>query len=76
MDARFSGHSGASGGADEARFESMRSEQRDSMLLMATLRRANGDDLAIKVRNLSGGGLMAEVPTGLLKEERVEVELR
>ncbi|NIJ07668.1 hypothetical protein FHS31_001264 [Sphingomonas vulcanisoli] len=68
--------SGVSNDADEARFESLRADQRDSMLLMATLRRANGTDIAIKVRNLSSGGLMAEVPVSLHREESVEVDLR
>ncbi|WP_174275286.1 PilZ domain-containing protein [Sphingomonas bacterium] len=62
--------------ADDARFASMRAEPRDTMLLLATLRRASGAEVAIKVRNLSGGGMLAEGAAGLLKGELVEVELR
>lgn len=67
---------GISDDADGPRAQIARAEQRDSMLLSATLRRASGDDVTIKVRNLSSGGLMAETPVNLLKEERVEVDLR
>ena len=76
MDAQISDESKAADGGDDARFASLRAEPRDSMLLMATLRRANGSDIAIKVRNLSGGGMMAELPVNLLRDERVEVDLR
>ena len=68
MDAQIPGSSDV---AEDARFESVRAEPRDSMLLTATLRRANGDDVPIKVRNLSGGGLMAELSVNLLRDERV-----
>lgn len=76
MDAGFPDSTSVAEAADEARFESMRAEPRDSMLLMATLHRASGETVQIKVRNLSAGGLMAETPTGLLKDEAIEVELR
>ena len=44
----------------DAAFESMRSEPRDSMFLMAAVRRAGGAEVQVKVRNLSSGGMMAE----------------
>ncbi len=76
MDAISSGNGDYEAEISAAEAERMRAEPRDSMLLTATLRRASGIDVAIKVRNLSSGGLMAEVQAGLLREERVEVDLR
>ena len=61
---------------EEARYGHMRAEPRDSMLLLAIMRRAAGTDIQVKVRNLSSGGLMAETPSGFLRGESVEVELR
>lgn len=50
---------------------------RDSLLLMASLRRAGEDRvLAVRVRNLSAGGLMAEVAEPLDPDVPVEVEVR
>ena len=46
------------------------------MFLLATLRRPRGPDVAIKVRNLSPGGLMAECPGGFVRGDVVEAELR
>jgi len=63
-------------GAEDARFESMRSEPRDSMFLMATMRRPGGADVQVKVRNLSGGGMMAESPVNFSRGDVVEVDLR
>lgn len=63
-------------GADDARFESMRSEPRDSMFLMATMRRAGGSDVQVKVRNLSAGGMMAESPVNFSRGDAIEVDLR
>jgi len=60
----------------EARFESMRSEPRDSMFLMAVVRRAGSGDITVKVRNLSAGGMMAESPVNFSRCDVVEVELR
>jgi hypothetical protein len=61
----------------DVRFAHMRSEPRDSMFLMAVMRRAaGGPDVTVKVRNLSGGGLMAESPTGFMRGDAIEVELR
>ena len=61
---------------EEQRYGHLRSEPRDSMFLMATLRRASGDEIAVKVRNLSSGGMMAECPVSLSRGEAIEAELR
>ena len=64
-------------GADaDAEFESLRSEPRDSMFLMAAVRRAVGPEITVKVRNLSAGGMMAESPVNFSRGETVEIELR
>jgi hypothetical protein len=60
----------------EARFESMRAEPRDSMFLMAVMRRPGGTDVTVKVRNLSAGGMMAESPVNFSRAEPIEAELR
>lgn len=53
-----------------------RGMDRDSLLLKAELRFANtNEEREVRIRNLSAGGLMAEVPTGLLRGERVEINL-
>lgn len=59
-----------------AGFESLRSEPRDSMFLMAAMRRAGGSEVMVKVRNLSPGGMMAESPVNFSRGELVETELR
>ena len=50
---------------------------RDSLLLMATL---SGKDLrapmTVRVRNLSPGGLMAELPVPIAADAAVEIDLR
>ena len=61
---------------DEQRFGHLRSEPRDSMFLMAILRRPGGEDVTIKVRNLSSGGMMAECPVSFSRGEVIVVELR
>jgi hypothetical protein len=62
---------------EDVRYAHMRAEPRDSMFLMATMRRsAGGPDVPVKVRNLSGGGLMAESATGFMRGDAIEVELR
>ena len=61
---------------DETRFEQMRAEPRDSMFLLATLRRPGGPDVQVKVRNLSGGGMMVEGPVSFSRGEAVESVLR
>lgn len=64
----------ATGG--DARFESMRAEPRDSMFLMAVMRRVGGPDVTVKVRNLSPGGMMAESPVNFSRGEAIEADLR
>jgi hypothetical protein len=61
---------------DDARFESMRAEPRDSMFLMAVLRRPGGTDVTVKVRNLSAGGMMAESPVNFSRGDAIEADLR
>jgi hypothetical protein len=61
---------------EERRFGHLRAEPRDSMFLMATVRRPGGQDVTVKVRNLSPGGMMAECPVGFARNESIEVELR
>ena len=56
--------------------ESMRADPRDSMFLMAVMRRPGGPDVSVKVRNLSAGGMMAESPIGFSRGEAVETDLR
>ncbi|MEG3086636.1 PilZ domain-containing protein [Sphingomonas sp. PB4P5] len=54
-----------------------RSESRDSLFLMADLRVAGSATAQqVRVRNLSTGGLMAELPTGLPQGVEVEVDVR
>ena len=60
----------------DARFESMRSEPRDSMFLMAVMRRAGGSDVTVKIRNLSPGGMMAESPVSFSRGDVIQAELR
>jgi hypothetical protein len=62
-------------GGDEDRAQ--RVEQRDSMLLHATLRRAaDASGTPIRIRNLSAGGMMAECSLPLARGEAVEINLR
>lgn len=60
----------------DERFQSMRSEPRDSMFLMAVMRRPGSADITVKIRNLSSGGMMAESPVNFSRGEAVEAELR
>lgn len=60
----------------DARFESLRSEPRDSMFLMAAMRRPGGAEVQVKVRNLSPGGMMAESPVNFSRGEQIETDLR
>lgn len=60
----------------DARFESLRSEPRDSMFLMAAMRRPGGTEVQVKVRNLSPGGMMAESPVNFSRGEQIETDLR
>ena len=60
----------------DAAFESMRSEPRDSMFLMAAMRRPGSADVQVKVRNLSPGGMMAESPVNFSRGDVIEADLR
>ncbi|HWI87000.1 MAG TPA: PilZ domain-containing protein [Sphingomonas sp.] len=60
----------------DAGFEHLRSEPRDSMFLMAVVRRQGGPDVTVKVRNLSAGGMMAESPVSFSRGDLVEIDLR
>lgn len=54
-----------------------RGTNRDSLLLSATLRfPKTKDEREVRIRNLSAGGLMAEVPTRVSRGESVEIHLR
>ena len=54
-----------------------RLDARDSMFLMADFRlEGSGTSQAVRVRNLSAGGLMAEFPSGLGEGTRVEIDVR
>ena len=57
-------------------FGHLRAEPRDSMFLMAAVRRPGGAEVTVKVRNLSPGGLMAECPISFARGETVEADLR
>jgi hypothetical protein len=61
---------------DDDRFAQLRAEPRDSMFLLATLRRVGGPEVQVKIRNLSSGGMMAESPLSFLRDDRIEVDLR
>lgn len=63
-------------GEDDGQFEHLRASPRDSMLLLAAIRRPGGADVPIKVRNLSQGGMMAESTMSFSRGEIVETELR
>lgn len=54
-----------------------RQDSRDSLFLMADFRlEGSAVSRAVRVRNLSAGGLMAEFPDGLPQGERVEFDVR
>jgi len=54
-----------------------RNISRNSLFILADLRVAGREDEhRVKVRNLSGGGMMAEGPAKVVRGERVEVNLR
>ena len=60
----------------DAAFESLRSEPRDSMFLMAAMRRSGSAEVQVKVRNLSPGGMMAESPVNFSRGDLIETDLR
>lgn len=50
---------------------------RDSLFMKAMLRLASiNEESEVRIRNLSAGGLMAELPVRVARGERVEVNLR
>ena len=53
-----------------------RSMDRDSLFLKAVLRfSSTKDEHEVRIRNVSAGGLMAEIPTNAPRGERVEIKL-
>jgi hypothetical protein len=62
--------------AAEKDVQQLRSEPRDSMFLMAVIRRIGGADVTVKIRNLSTGGMMAECPISFSRDEMIEADLR
>jgi hypothetical protein len=53
------------------------SMDRDSLFLKAVLRFPNTkDEHEVRIRNVSAGGLMAEIPTNAPRDEPVEIKLR
>jgi PilZ domain len=63
--------------AAAAASEAQRIADRDSLLMIATLRfpssKEEGD---VRIRNLSAGGLMAEAPLRVARGEKIEIKLR
>lgn len=54
-----------------------RNEPRDSLFLKAIVRfPVTREEREVRIRNLSAGGLMAEVPVRVARGEKVEVNLR
>jgi hypothetical protein len=57
--------------------EENRNIARDSLFVMARLRFPDSDeDIRVRVRNLSSGGLMAEAALGVVPGEPLSVEIR
>jgi hypothetical protein len=72
MDARLTGF-----GTDADEHAGKRASVRDSLFLLARFRLAGrSDEQAVRVRNLSAGGLMLEADQPLAMGTAVEVELR
>ena len=62
---------------DETSSPAKRKMNRDSLLLKAVLRFSNAqEEREVRIRNLSAGGLMAEVPNGLSRGERIDVSIQ
>ena len=54
-----------------------RKMNRDSLLLKAVLRFSNAqEEHEVRIRNLSAGGLMAEVPNRLSRGDRIDVKIQ
>lgn len=57
--------------------ETHRGMDRDSLFLNAVLKFASiGQENAVRIKNLSAGGLMAETPIRVARGEKVEINLR
>jgi hypothetical protein len=63
--------------AQEPDAESLRRDERDSVLVLAHIRPEDGSSgrIAARVRNVSSGGLMAQAPEQYRPGLRVEIEL-
>ena len=62
---------------DETFSPAKRKMNRDSLLLKAVLRFSNAqEEREVRIRNLSAGGLMAEVPNVLSRGERIDVKIQ
>jgi PilZ domain-containing protein len=57
-------------------FAGQRTGARDSLMLTANFRVADGPDQQVRVRNLSPGGMMAEYPAPVERDTVVHVEVR
>jgi len=57
-------------------FTGQRSGARDSLMLAAQFRIDGREDVTVRVRNLSPGGLMAEYPQPIAGGTHVDVEVR
>jgi hypothetical protein len=53
-----------------------RAAERHSLFLHATLRRGDGPPLTMRIRNLSSGGMMAEIGEPFENGDHVAIELR
>lgn len=63
--------------ASDAAAEAKRIADRDSLMMIATLRfPATKEEGEVRIRNLSAGGLMAEAPLRVARGEAVEIKLR
>ena len=68
---------GPDGGNAAARLAHRRAAPRDSLFLQATLRRAgDAQPATMRIRNLSSGGMMAEISEPFEEGDRIEIELR
>lgn len=63
--------------AQEPDAESLRRDERDSVLVLAHMRPEDGSSgpIAARVRNVSSGGLMAQAPEQYRPGLRIEIEL-
>ena len=62
---------------DETFSPAKRKMNRDSLLLKAVLRFSNAqEEHEVRIRNLSAGGLMAEVPNRLSRGKRIDVKIQ